>query len=93
MRGREEDCLAALAALRRRSTTDSKVRLEWKGILLEVRFQEEMIARRYPNCSSVMLELKQWRDLFHPKSVKRTAIALGMPFFQQVSISTLTFSN
>jgi hypothetical protein len=30
------------------------------------------------------LELLEWMDLFKPKYIKRTAVALGMPFFQQV---------
>lgn len=84
MRGRNEESLSALSALRRRPTSDDQLKLEWKGILLEVQFQKEALERAYSHNSALMLELKQWRDLFRPKSFKRTAIALGIPFFQQV---------
>lgn len=84
MRDRNDESLTALSSLRRRPTTDDQVKMEWKGILLEVQFQKEIIERAYPSCNAFLLELKQWRDLFRPKSLKRTAIAVGISFFQQV---------
>ena len=84
MRGRNEESLAALAKLRRLPESDERVQTEWKGIMVEVRFQEEMLRREHPNSGALMLELKQWFDLFKPKYLKRTLVTIGIPFFQQV---------
>jgi MFS family permease len=37
------------------------------------------------NKNPVVLELKQWGDLFKPKYIRRTTVALAIPFFQQFS--------
>lgn len=84
MVGRDEEGLCSLATLRRRGTSDETVQLEWKGILTEVRFQNELLALQYGDPHSVMSELKQWGDLFRPRYFKRTLVAIGIPFFQQV---------
>ena len=63
------------------------VQLEWKGIISEIRFQRELRESRHPGDSSVIVELRQWFDLFRPKYFRRTAIALAIPFFQQVRLS------
>ncbi|KAL5596313.1 hypothetical protein FOVSG1_010002 [Fusarium oxysporum f. sp. vasinfectum] len=85
MRQRDDDSLHALAQLRRVPATDDRVQAEWKGILTEVRFQQEILSQEHPNDSGIILELKQWGDLFRPRCLKRTAVALGIPFFQQFS--------
>ncbi|KAI8722753.1 MFS domain-containing protein [Fusarium sp. LHS14.1] len=85
MRGRDNDSLSALSKLRRVPITDDRVQAEWKGIVCEVRFQEEIIAKDHPTNNKFKLEILQWIDLFRPKYLKRTVIALGIPFFQQFS--------
>ncbi|OQV05166.1 hypothetical protein CLAIMM_09950 [Cladophialophora immunda] len=85
MRGRNDDSLKALAKLRRLPQDDHRVQTEWKGILVDVRFQEEMLKREHPNTGPLMLEIKQWIQLFKPKYIKRTLVAIGIPFFQQFS--------
>lgn len=86
MVGRDEDSLGSLTKLRRVPPTDERVQAEWKGILSEVRFQQAMLAREHPSSNAFTAELKQWADLFKPRYLKRTTIALGIPFFQQVMI-------
>lgn len=86
MRGRDNESLESLAQLRRRPTTDEQVQLEWKGILSEIRFQKEILLREHPDSNPFIAELKQWMDLFRPKYFKRTLVAIGIPFFQQVGL-------
>ncbi|OJJ59171.1 hypothetical protein ASPSYDRAFT_150895 [Aspergillus sydowii CBS 593.65] len=87
MRGRNGDSLAALARLRRRPEHDTQVQLEWKGILAEIRFQEEMLEREYPNHKDhpIRTDLRQWLGLFNKRYFRRTLVALAIPFFQQFS--------
>jgi hypothetical protein len=84
MRGRDEDCLKSLVLLRNLPAADRRVVREWKGILAEVKFQNEVIARDYPDSSGIGLELRSWADLFSKKYIRRTMVAIGLPFFQQV---------
>jgi hypothetical protein len=86
MRGYNERCLHSLAKLRRRPSDDEMVQLEWKGILVEVQFQKEILPRQYPDSSAAVVELRQWLDMFRLKYLKRTAVAMAIPFFQQVGI-------
>lgn len=83
MRGRKEESLQALAQLRRRSMDDETVQLEFKGILAEVTFQMELMHKEFPHATPLLLEVRQWAALFRPKYLKRTSIALAIPFFQQ----------
>ncbi|EXJ72395.1 uncharacterized protein A1O5_04899 [Cladophialophora psammophila CBS 110553] len=83
--GRNGDSLKALAKLRRLPQDDSRVQTEWKGILVDVRFQEGMLKREHPNTDPLMLEIKQWIQLFKPKYIRQTLVAIGIPFFQQFS--------
>ncbi|KAI8202788.1 High-affinity glucose transporter [Colletotrichum sp. SAR 10_70] len=85
MVGRDEDSLGALTKLRRVPVSDELVQTEWKGILSEVRFQQAMVARDHPSTNAFTAELAQWADLFRPRYLKRTTIALAIPFFQQFS--------
>lgn len=85
MRKRDDDSLQALSKLRRVPAADDRVQAEWKGILTEVQFQQEILVQEHQTTNSVKLEMLQWVDLFRPKYLKRTVIALGIPFFQQFS--------
>ena len=85
MRGRDEDSLQSLARLRRVPVHDDIVQAEWKGILTEVRFQQEMLSRDHGDARGLKAELLQWIDLFRPKYLKRTLVALGIPLAQQFS--------
>lgn len=85
MRDRYEDSLQSLAKLRRLPTSNEQVQLEWKGILAEVQFQQEVVRREHPDSSAFIAELLQWIDLFRPKYIRRTMIAIAIPFFQQFS--------
>lgn len=86
MRHRDEDSLASLSKLRRLTADDERVQQEWKNIRTEVRFQEEIRLREHGNSNNLIAELHQWLDLFRPKYIKRTLVALGIPFFQQVGL-------
>ncbi|KAI7204169.1 hypothetical protein D0869_02276 [Hortaea werneckii] len=86
MRHRNDNSLQALQKLRRVEESDLRLRTEWKGILKEVTFQERLLARQHGSSKNiVVLELKQWADLFRPKYFRRTLVALAIPFFQQFS--------
>lgn len=85
MRGRNEDSLQSLCKLRRLPSDDSRVQLEWKGIMAEVRLEKELMRRRHGECSAVMLEVKGWIDLFTSRYRRRTMVAAAIPFFQQFS--------
>lgn len=86
MRHRDEDCLRSLETLRRLPGTDERVQLEWKGILREVELQELVLRREHgTDTNLILLEFKQWGDLFKPNCIRRTVVALAIPFFQQFS--------
>lgn len=85
MRDRYEDSLASLAKLRRLPPSDLQVQAEWKGILAEVQTQREIVRREHPNAGAFKAEMLQWIDLFKPKYLRRTMIAIAIPFFQQFS--------
>lgn len=86
MRGRDQYSLGCLAKLRRCSPQEEKVQLEWKGILSEVRFQQALLERDYPDHARhpLLVGFKQWVDLFRQRYLRRTLVALAIPFFQQV---------
>ncbi|CAH0051912.1 unnamed protein product [Clonostachys solani] len=86
MRLRDDDSLKSLEKLRRLPGTDSRVQQEWQAILSEVKFQEQANARDHGTDSNAfILDLKQWGDLFKRKTLRRTAVGLAIPFFQQFS--------
>ncbi|KAL4963638.1 sugar porter family MFS transporter [Aspergillus stella-maris] len=87
MRSRNSDSLTALACLRRRPEHDDQVQLEWKGILAEIRFQEEILDKEYPSHKDhpIQTGARQWLGLFNKRYFKRTLVALAIPFFQQFS--------
>ncbi|RMJ05048.1 hypothetical protein CDV36_014278 [Fusarium kuroshium] len=86
MRHRNQDALDSLAKLRRLPVTDARVQQEWKGIIREVEIQELLLEREHGAATNpVLLEFQQWGDLFKPKYIRRTTVALAIPFFQQFS--------
>lgn len=80
---RSDDCLASLSKLRRLPASDDRVQAEYHGILAEVTFQNLAQKRRHPGASGLKLEILLWMDLFRPRSWKRTAVGVGVAFFQQ----------
>lgn len=82
---RDEDALESLAKLRRLPPTDSRVVTEWRGIMAEVEFQAVMLEKTHPGASGFRLELLTWFDLFKHKTWRRTAVGVGVAFFQQFS--------
>lgn len=85
LHNKNDESLNALAKLRRLPTSDETVQLEWKGILTEDRFQKQILRNQHPNTGPIMMEVKQWLDLFRPRYLKRTFVAIAIPFFQQFS--------
>ena len=85
MRGRNDESLQSLSKLRRVPTDDAQAQTEWKGIICEVRLEQALLSIHHPKSKGWKLELHQWVDLFRPKYLKRTCIALAVSFFQQFS--------
>ncbi|KIW24678.1 uncharacterized protein PV07_10380 [Cladophialophora immunda] len=85
MVSRNDDCLDALCQLRRLPPDDERVQIEYKSILTEVEFQNVIHGREHVGAGHVMREVWEWLDLFRPRWLRRTVIAIGMPFFQQFS--------
>ena len=85
MRGRNNEALEALGKLRRLPTDDSRVQTEWKGIMAEIEFQKIVQEKAHPGKKGFKLEVSLWADLFKKKTWRRTAVAVGVAFFQQFS--------
>ncbi|KAH0348238.1 hexose carrier protein, partial [Aureobasidium melanogenum] len=83
--GRNEEALSSLCKLRRLPDTDARVRTEYEGILAEVEFETAMQEKRHPGVHGIKLELLSWADLFTKKVWRRTAVGMGVAFFQQFS--------
>ncbi|KAG9562359.1 hexose carrier protein, partial [Aureobasidium melanogenum] len=83
--GRNEEALSSLCKLRRLPDTDARVRTEYEGILAEVEFEIAMQEKRHPGVHGIKLELLSWADLFTKKVWRRTAVGMGVAFFQQFS--------
>ena len=85
MRGRNEESLQSLSKLRRLPTDDSRVQLEWKGIMAEVELEQQVLIRQHRSATGFKVEVQSWLTLFSKRYRKRTAIACATPFFQQFS--------
>ena len=85
MRNRHDDSLRSLSNLRRLPADDDRVQLEWQGIIAEVQVQDAISERMHPGSKGFVLELKGWADLFSKKYIRRSAVAVAIPFFQQFS--------
>lgn len=84
---RDEDALDALCRLRRLPASDERVRTEYQGILTEVAVQTKIQLKNHPNVKpgSLKSEVIGWMDLFTKKTWRRTAVGMGVAFFQQFS--------
>ncbi|KAK7541299.1 general substrate transporter [Phyllosticta citricarpa] len=83
--GREEDCMESLCKLRRLPRTDHRVQTEYQAIMAEVEFQAIMLEKRHPGARGFKLEFLTWTDLFKKRTWRRTAVGMGVAFFQQFS--------
>ncbi|KAI1034846.1 hypothetical protein LB504_004840 [Fusarium proliferatum] len=83
--GRTEDALSNLSRMRRLPPDDSRVLIEYQGIIAEAQFQKTVLERRHPGKQGFKLEVLTWLDLFNHKTWRRTAVGCGILFFQQFS--------
>lgn len=82
---RSDDCLKSLERLRGLPSHDERVQAEFHGIMAEVNFQKLAQRKRHPGIGGIKLELALWADLFTRKCWRRTAVGVGVAFFQQFS--------
>ncbi|KAJ5966554.1 hypothetical protein N7481_013268 [Penicillium waksmanii] len=75
-------CLTRLRGL---PATDERVQAEYSGILSEVVFQRLVAEQTHPGVKGWKLEMHSWLDLLKKKNWRRTAVAVGVCFFQQFS--------
>ncbi|KAJ5884850.1 hypothetical protein N7495_009360 [Penicillium taxi] len=80
---RNEDCMHSLTKLRRLPATDPRLQAEYQGIIAEVKIQKLAQQKRHPNSTAIKLEILLWTDLFRAKCWRRTAVGVGVAFFQQ----------
>ncbi|KAL5338329.1 general substrate transporter [Aspergillus crustosus] len=83
--GRSEESLTSLAKLRNLPTTDERVQIEYRGILTEITFQRLVEEKTHPGTQGWKLEVHNWLDLLKRRNWRRTAVAVGVSFFQQFS--------
>lgn len=53
--------------------------------MAEVEFQNVILQKTHPGKKGMKLEALLWRDLFNKKTLRRTAVGVGVAFFQQFS--------
>ncbi|GME34568.1 putative high-affinity glucose protein [Neofusicoccum parvum] len=82
---RPQEALKSLERLRRLPATDERVQIEHKGILSEVEMEKVVQEKRHPGAKGIKLEILGWLDLFRKRSWRRTAVGMGVAFFQQFS--------
>ncbi|KAL0934976.1 high-affinity glucose [Colletotrichum truncatum] len=82
---RPQEALDSLVRLRRLPADDHRVQAEHRGIISEVEVQKIVQERNHPGKGFWALEFLGWRDLFSRKLWRRTAVAVGIAFFQQFS--------
>ncbi|KAF6827896.1 high-affinity glucose [Colletotrichum plurivorum] len=82
---RPKEALDSLVRLRRLPADDPRVAAEHAGIVTEVEVQKIVQERTHPGKSGLSLEFLGWCDLFSKKLWRRTAVAVGIAFFQQFS--------
>jgi sugar porter (SP) family MFS transporter len=85
MADRADDSLQALSRLRRLPADDHRVQAEWRSIIGEVAFQDELAKKHHPGAGGLKLEILRWNDLFKRDTLKRTTVACGICFFTQFS--------
>lgn len=82
---RREECLACLCKLRGLPESDERVQNEYTSIITEIAIQNLAFERQHPGAIGIKLEVLSWLDLFRRKLWKRTAVGVGVAFFQQFS--------
>ena len=89
-KGREQECLTVLASLRRKSTEDEGVRLEYLEIRAQHLFEKETSIAKFPNdqgggfASNVKLGFHEYLSLLTNRSLfKRVVVAVFIMVFQQ----------
>jgi sugar porter (SP) family MFS transporter len=82
---RRDECLASLSKLRKLPPDDERVYTEYMGVITEVEFQRLVQEKTHPGVTGFRLELYSWLDLFRRRNWRRTAVGLGVLFFQQFS--------
>ncbi|KAL4893488.1 general substrate transporter [Aspergillus ambiguus] len=80
---RHDDCLKSLSKLRGLPQSDAKIQAEFRGIITEVRFQQLIEQRQHPGMTGIKREAMIWMKLFSRRMWKRTAVGVGVTFFQQ----------
>ncbi|OMP84372.1 High-affinity glucose transporter [Diplodia seriata] len=82
---RPDAALQSLSALRRLPASDVRVQMEHKDILSEVEIEKLVREKRHPGAKRLKLEVLGWLDLFRKRTWRRTAVGVGVAFFQQFS--------
>ncbi|OJD34080.1 high-affinity glucose protein [Diplodia corticola] len=82
---RPREALQSLSRLRRLPETDVRVQMEHADILSEVEIERCVQEKRHPGAKRLKLEVLGWLDLFRKKVWRRTAVGVGVAFFQQFS--------
>ncbi|CAI7590735.1 unnamed protein product [Penicillium pancosmium] len=80
-----ESVSIVLTRLRGLPATDERVQAEYSAILFEVVFQRLVAGQTHPGVKGWKLEVHSWLDLLKKKNWRRTAIAVGVCFFQPFS--------
>ena len=93
-KGRDAESLTTLAKIRRLPTTDERVQQEWYEIRSEVAYQKEKAVETHPELhkpgrwNAIKLQVSLYVDCWKMPIYKRTQVAVGLMFFQQVSLLT-----
>ncbi|GFF25259.1 high-affinity glucose transporter [Aspergillus udagawae] len=82
---RQDGCMSSLCKLRGLPSSDERIHLEYQQIMTEINFQKAVLAKKHPGASGIKLEVLSWMDLFTRKMWRRTAVGMGVAFFQQFS--------
>ena len=97
-KGRLDEALDTLGALRQLPISDARVRQEWYDIRVEDQFHKETSALRHPNLqhdsvsARAKLEIASWLDCFKSGCWRRTHVGMGVMFWQQtVGINALIY--
>jgi hypothetical protein len=86
--GREEQALEELSRLRRKPADNHSVRIEFLGIMAEVRFAREAMKEAHPNAGPIRQIVNKYLALISswPKS-KRIIVGCLTMMFQQFMVS------
>lgn len=82
---RPQQALDSLLRLRRLPASDSRIQTEHTGIIQEVEVQKLVQEKKHPGSKGSKLEILGWIDLFRGSTFRRTIVAMGVAFFQQLS--------